>query len=350
MVATAACDRYRTAVHTIEAVVTGATGLLGTHVVKRLVSDGTRVRCLVRVASRTEQIEGPGVELAPANLNEPAQLAELLKGVRVVYHFAWHITASAPLTADEDDADYRPHVESLRTLLEASATAGVQRFVFSSSAAVYSTDEASPVGEDAPLKPVSAYGRSKVAAEAMVMEYQRRGMSATVIRPFVCYGAGDRHFLPAARRLVRMPVLPLVGGGRHLLDIVSALDVADLAVTAAESPAAAGRVYNAASGHPTSLSDLVTILHEVEGTPRPLIVPVSESVMRFSAPLARWIVALVAPGLEGTMSSVGTSYSARDVYYDMSRARAELGFTPRHDFRSGLLRAREAEREVVRNA
>jgi len=290
------------------------------------------------------------VELAQADLHQPAELAALLKGVRVVYHFAWHITASAPLTANEDDAAYRPHVESLAILLEAAAAAGVERFVFSSSAAVYGIDEASPVREDAPAKPVSAYGRSKVAAEAIIMEYHRRGLPGTVIRPFICYGAGDRHLLPAARRLVRMPVLPLVGGGRHLLDLTSALDVAELAVTAASAPLAAGRVYNAASGHPTSLADLIAILHEVEGTPRPLIVPVSEGVMRFSAPVAKWVVALVAPGLEGTMSSVGTGYSSRDVYYDMSRARTELGFTPRYDFRSGLERAREAERAAARRA
>ncbi len=65
--------------------------------------------------------------------------------------------------------------------------------------------------------------------------------------------------------------------------------------------------------------------------------------MRFSAPVARRIVALVAPGMEGTMSTVGARYSAHDVYYDMSRARTELGFTPQYDFRRGLERAREEE-------
>ncbi len=327
----------------IDAVVTGATGLLGTHLVRRLVGSGARVRCLVRPSSSTSHIAGPQVELAPADLGNPEALLPLLKGARTLYHFAWHITAAAPLSAGNDDDSYAPHMASLRTLLDAAAQAGVGRFVFSSSAAVYGPTEPSPISEEARTDPVSAYGRSKVAAEAIIMEYHRRGLAATVIRPFVCYGAGDRHFLPAARRLVRMPVLPLVRGGRHLLDITSALDVAELAVIAASSAAAAGRVYNATSGHPTSLADLVTILHEVEGTPRPLIVPISEGAMRFSAPLARWIVAVVAPGLEGTMSSVGTSYSSHDVYYDMRRAQDELGFTPRYDFRAGLERAREQE-------
>ena len=334
---------------TIDAVVTGATGLLGAHIVRRLVKGGARVRCLVRPSSRTEHIQDPRVEMVPVDLSEAAALVPALKGAGTLYHLAWHITASAPLTADEGDATYAPHVQTLKVLLEAAAQAGVGRFVFSSSAAVYGTREASPIGEDAPADPVSAYGRSKVAAEGMIMDYHRRGLPGTVIRPFVCYGAGDRHFLPAARRLVRMPVLPLVGGGRHLLDITSALDVAELAVTAASSPVAAGRVYNATSGHPTSLAELITILHEVEGTPRPLIVPISEAAMRFSAPVARWIVAAVAPGLEGTMSSVGTSYSAHDVYYDMRRAADELGFTPRYDFRGGLERAREEDRAAARS-
>jgi nucleoside-diphosphate-sugar epimerase len=335
---------------TIDAVVTGATGLLGSHVVQRLVEDGARVRCLVRPTSRTEHIEGPQVELVQVDLHQPAALAQALKGARAVLHFAGHLTASAPLNTDEKDADYSLNVESTKALLEAAALAGVGHFVYASSVGVYGVEAVSPIGEDTPPNPVSAYGRSKVVAEAAVMEYHRRGLPGTVIRPAICYGAGDRHFLPAARRLVRLPVLPLVGGGRHLLDIVSAIDVAGLAVAAAFAPAAAGRVYNAASGHPGSLRDIIAILHELEGTPRPLIVPVSEGLMRFSAPVAKGIVALLAPGMESTMSSVGAAYSARDVYYDMSRAAAELGFRPRYDFRGGLERALETEGSAVRRA
>lgn len=333
--------------HAIDAVVTGATGLLGSHVVRRLVDDGARVRCLVRSTSRTAHIEGPQVELVQVDLHQPEALAQVLKGVRAVFHFAGHLTAAAPLNTDEKDAAYSLNVESTRALLEAAAMAGVERFVYASSVGVYGPEAVSPIGEDTPPDPVSAYGRSKVVAEGAVMEYHRRGLPGTVIRPSICYGAGDRHFLPAARRLVRLPVLPLVGGGRHLLDVASAIDVAGLAVAAASAPRAAGRVYNAASGHPGSLRDIIAVLHEVEGTPRPLIVPVSEGLMRFSAPVAQRIVALVAPGMEGTMSSVGTRYSARDVYYDMSRAASEIGFQPRYDFRRGLELALEAEKSAV---
>ena len=290
------------------------------------------------------------MELVSADLDQPAALAALLRGVRVVYHFAGHLTAASPLDDSEEDAVYRLNVESTRALLEAASAAGVERFVYASSVGVYGPEAVSPIAETSPSEPVSAYGRSKVAAEAAVMDYHRRGLAGTVIRPAICYGAGDRHFLPAARRLTRLPVLPIVGGGRHLLDIVSALDVADLAVTAASAPAAAGRVYNAASGHPGTMVELIATLHEVEGTPRPRIVNVSEGVMRLSAPLARRIVAMVAPGMEGTMSSVGARYSARDVYYDMRRAEAEVGFRPRFDFRSGLGRAWESERAAVRGA
>jgi nucleoside-diphosphate-sugar epimerase len=150
--------------------------------------------------------------------------------------------------------------------------------------------------------------------------------------------------------MMRLPVLPLVDGGRHLLDIASAIDVAALAVAAASAPRAAGRVYNAASGHPGSLRDIISILHEVEGTPRPLVIPVSEGLMRFSAPVAQRIAALLVPGMESTMSSVGASYSARDVYYDMSRAAAEIGFRPRYDFREGLVAARAGEESSSRSA
>jgi dihydroflavonol-4-reductase len=334
----------------IDAVVTGATGLLGSHVVRRLVDDGARVRCLVRPTSRTAHIEGPQVELVTADLHQSAALAAVLKGVRLVFHFAGHITASAPLNADEDDSVYSLTLESSKALLEAAAMAGVGRFVYVSSVGVYGADAVSPIGEDTLPDPVSAYGRSKVAAEAAVMEYHRRGLPCTVIRPSICYGAGDRHFLPAARRMMRLPVLPLVDGGRHLLDIASAIDVAGLAVTAASAPRAVGRVYNASSGHPVALRDIIAILHEVEGTPRPLILTVSEGLMRFAAPVAQRIAALLVPGMESTMSAVGASYSAHDVFYDMTRAKAEIGFQPRYDFRRGLEAAREAEASAVRGA
>ena len=171
-------------------------------------------------------------------------------------------------------------------------------------------------------------------AEGLVRNYGGRGLSFTIVRPSATYGPRDRHFLPAALAMARMRRVPLVDGGRHLVDFGYVSDVARLMVQAAAAPAADGATYNAASGNPQPLRTLFDVHAELTGQPPPAIVPVPAGVCRALGPLLQVAVRLFAPGMSAMVTRDALAYLARDVSYDMSRAYDDFGFRPEIDFRA----------------
>jgi len=317
--------------------VTGASGMIGGEVAAQLAAAGHRVRCLLRTSSGPPATGHRNIEVQHADLADSAALAAALRGVRSVFHVAGYLHSGAPFSAGEDYAPYRAaNVELTERMLAASAGAGVRRFVFASTTGVYRPGIASPIGEDSPLAPLSAYGRSKVEAEGLVRAYGDRGLSFTIVRPSATYGPGDRHFLPAALAMARMRRVPLVDGGRHLVDFGHVSDVARLMVQAAAAPAADGATYNATSGHPQPLRTLFDVHAQLTGQEPPAIVPVPAGLCRALGPLLQVAVRLFAPGLSGMVTRDALAYLSRDVSYDMSRAYQDLRFRPEIDFRAGL--------------
>ncbi len=317
--------------------VTGASGMIGGEVVRWLTAAGARVRCLLRPTSAAPTVSHPGVEVVRADLQNQAAIAAALSGVERVFHLAGYLHSGAPFSAREDYAPYRAaNVDLTARMLEASAAAGVRRFLFASTTGVYSPTAASPISEHSPVAPLSSYGRSKVEAEELVRDYGGRGLGFTIVRPSATYGPHDRHFLPAALAMARMRRVPLVDGGRHLVDFGYVSDVARLMVQAAATPAARGGTYNAASGNPQPLRTLFDLHAELTGQPGPAIVPVPARLCRALGPLLHVAVRLLAPGMSAMVTRDALNYLARDVGYDMSRAYGDIGFRPRVDFRTGL--------------
>jgi dihydroflavonol-4-reductase len=216
------------------ALVTGATGLLGRHLVDVLVDAGVSVRALVRSSSDTRHLQSRGVALVEGDATDQASLHRATTAMDLVFHVAGYLTAGSPFGAnDKASAEewelYRAiNVDFTEAMLDASLHAGCGRFIFVSSSSVYSLEAPVPTPEDAPLQPFSVYGRSKLLAEEKVRTYQEKGLASTIIRPPITYGPGDRYFTPMVLRLARLPILPLINGGRNSVDLVFAGDVAEL--------------------------------------------------------------------------------------------------------------------------
>ena len=328
--------------------VTGASGMIGGELVAQLTAAGTRVRCLLRPSSNGA---GLGAEVVRADLGDPAAISKALAGVTRVYHVAGYLHAGSPFSAAEDYAPYRAaNVDLTARMLAASADAGVDRFIFASTAGVYSPDAASPIVEESPLDPLSAYGQSKLEAEELVRDYGRRGLGITIVRPSATYGPADRHFLPVALAMARMRRVPLVDGGRHLVDFGYVSDVARLMVLAGDSPAARGGTYNATSGRPQPLRALFQEHASLTGGRPPVIISVPAAVCRALGPLLHAAIRLFAPAMSALVTRDGLAYLARDVSYDMNRARDDFGFQPQVDFRTGLALALGLDSEPVAGA
>lgn len=251
--------------------VTGATGLVGAHLVKALRARGDTVAALVRRPALAERLGwGREVRLVRGDLQDEAALREGCVGTDVVYHVAGKIAAR---TSAEYMATNR---DGTANVLEAARDGGAKRLLFVSSLAVAGpTTPGHLLEENRPPTPVNDYGRSKLAAEALV-----RAMPVpwTIVRPSLVYGEWDRSTLKIFQ-FVKHGVVPVFGDGSQELSIIHAEDLARSLIAAATSPDAADRVYFAAHPQITTSRELVLATGRALGK-HPRIVPVPALLAR----------------------------------------------------------------------
>lgn len=232
----------------MRALVTGATGFVGSHLVEELLARGARVRCTARTTSNLRWFEGKPIEVVTADLREREALDEALEGIDIVFHVAGLLRAN---TLEEFR---RGNWLSTRNLLDA---AGRRRFIFISSlAACGPSSDGRPLREDDPCRPVSRYGRSKWEAEREVLRRLPQ-TPVTVIRPPVVYGPRDRGLRDFYWAL-SWGIRPRIGG----LKVTSILYVRDLVrgILEAAGEAGIGHVFFMADPRPRSYEELTDVV------------------------------------------------------------------------------------------
>ena len=220
------------------AVLTGASGFLGSHLAEALLADGWRVRAACRPASDRSWLAGREVEWREVDLLDADGCRGLVQGAAAVIHCAGVVTAAT------EAAYRRGNVDTTATLLKAAAFSlpADACFVLVSSLAAHGpAGPARPAVESAPCRPITAYGRSKLAAEEMVIGQAWPFRTAAVRPPALC-GPRDRGFLPLVRAASRGWTARL---GRRLqaLSLVDGRDAAAAVVAVARTPAARGAFF-----------------------------------------------------------------------------------------------------------
>ena len=311
--------------------VTGATGFTGGHLARTLAARGRRVRVLVRDRSRASDLEAAGMELVEGDLRERASLDRAVAGVERVYHIAaMYRQAGLPAEA------YRAvNALAVRDLIEASARAGVRRVVHCSTVGVHGDVEHPPAGEDAPLKPGDVYQETKLEGERLAREAADRfGIEVTIARPTGIYGPGDRRLLKVFRGVARRR-FPILGSGNIYYHLTYIDDLCEGFRLCAEHPAGAGRTYILAGGEVTTLNELVALVAEVAGVKPPTLhLPVWPFWIAGAA-----CEAVCAPlGVEPPLYRRRVDFYTKSRAFDISRARTEIGYSPRVGLRDGIRR------------
>ena len=235
---------------------TGATGLVGSRLLPRLVADGHDCRVLLR----RDHTLPDGATPVRGDLDDPDTLASAVEGVDAVVHLA------ALFRTDDEAAIWRANLDGTRHLVEAvTAHAPDARFVMASTGNVYDADQARPGLEGDTCSPTGAYPASKVAAEALLRD---GGLTWSVLRlPFV-YGEGDGH-------LASMPMLANRFGlhPAHTYSVAHHRDVAEV-VRLALSGALDGRIVNVADDAPVTVFDMCRLAGSpIDGSAEPLANP-----------------------------------------------------------------------------
>ena len=255
----------------MKALVTGATGFVGSHLVERLLGAGMEVACLMRPTSppRRTALDGLDVERRVAALDDPDALARAVRGVDYVFH-------AAGLTRARTLAEYQAvNADGTGRLLEALLAEGaaLRRFVYVSSlAAAGPARSPEPPDESAEPHPADDYGASKLAGEHVVLEHANR-LPVTIVRPPAVYGPRDANFLPLFRLAVRLGRVPVIGKPSKQAAFVYAGDLAEGLRLAAQTPQAVGRTYYIASGIHTMSEVAEAVCLALNMPPRLLRVP-----------------------------------------------------------------------------
>lgn len=264
------------------ALVTGAAGVMGARLVRGLVAAGWRVRALVLPGDPLRaRLEGVASEIVEGDVAEPGSLRGTCAGVDTVYHLA------AVIIAHDDAVFARVNRDGTAHVVAEARAAGVRHFIYVSSASVT-------------YPALTAYGRSKLAAEALVAA--EPAFAHTIVRPTLVYDeSGGQEFLMFLRYLQRFPVVPFIGAGRARKRPVWSGDIVDGLLRLAGNPVSHGKTYNFSGGEPIEIKELGRLmLRHKGGGARPFLsvpVPLCRALSKVMGavmkrpPLNRYVIA-----------------------------------------------------------
>jgi len=315
--------------------VTGATGFIGAHITRALLGRGEQVRCLVRASSARTNLEGLDVEVATGDLRDAGSLRAAMAGVRRLYHCA----ADYRLYSRDPNELYASNVEGTRNIMDAAASADVERVVYTSSVgALGLRNDGEPADETVPVcldDMIGHYKRSKFLAEREAESWVEKGLAVVIVNPSFPVGDLDVKPTPTGRMILdyvkrRMPAYVETG-----LNVVDVRDVAVGHLLAAER-GVPGEKY--ILGHCNmTLREVLDVLAEITGLPPvrvrlPFWVPLSFAAIDTS--IARMT------GRTPRVSVESVRMSRHRMYFDASKAVRELGL-PQTPVREALGRAVE---------
>ena len=219
------------------AVVTGANGFVGSHLVALLLREGYRVKCIIRKTSNLRWIKDLPVEFYDCGLTDIDALKAVFEDANYIFHIAGVVAAKKP------EMFYKGNVETTRNVLEAAkGNPNIRKIVMTSSlAASRPTVKGTPVTEDMPSAPVSTYGRSKVEQEQLAKTYMS-DLPIALIRPPVVYGPRDTEVL-LLFKTIQKRLMAMVGFTEKYLSLVYVDDLVSGMLLAATSDNTAGETY-----------------------------------------------------------------------------------------------------------
>ena len=304
--------------------VTGATGFVGSAVLRALLDAGQAVRALVRAGSDRRNLEGLDVEPVEGDLGDAASLARAVAGCEALYHVA----ADYRLWVPEPATIYRANVEGTRALMRAAAEAGVARIVYTSSVAVLGLHaDGAPADETVPATlddMIGPYKRSKFLAEQAVTEMAAEGLPVVIVNPSTPIGPRDVKPTPTGRMVVeaaagRMPAFVDTG-----LNLVHVDDVAAGHLLAFEHGEIGARYI--LGGEDMSLRDILAEIAALTGRKPPRVQLPHGLILPF-AYAAEGIARLT--GREPFATVDGIKMARKKMYFSSAKARAALGYRPR---------------------
>lgn len=313
--------------------VTGATGLIGGGLARRLLNAGAEVRALVRRPGSASHLRAEGIDVAQGDMTDPSSLAKAVAGCDAVAHFA-------AVLGDEAAPRARfmaVNVAGTRSLLDAAVAAGVRRFLYASSVWAYGFHAGPGTDETVPALPCGdPYCDSKLLAQDVVLDAARRGeISAVVIQPAPVYGPDDDAWTATPLRLLRRHMLAVPGSGGMIqpLYVTDAVAGAVAALTRGES----GETYILCGARELTVREFFD-RYVAMGTRQQSLPSVPRGALLAIAGAAQALGRIVPKA--AVFTKTGVAGSSLPATYRGDKARRRLGFEPRVGLDDGMAAVR----------
>ena len=316
----------------MKVLVTGAAGLLGSHVAELALERDYEVRVLVRPGENVSWLEQAGVEVYRGDLKDFPSLQTAVIGIQRVFHCAARMGPWGPET------DYElVNVTGPRLLAEAALAAGVQRIVHVSSIDVHGLvvgdgiDETAPYGTER-----DPYCRSKIAGErALIQLIQQKAAPITIVRPGLIYGPRDTNSFARFARLITLGRLPIIGSGANLLPLIYVRDVALGILLASQPDCAVGNAYLLVNDEPVTQAAYFHAIASALGVPPPrLHIPYSLAIaLAGCVEVAAHLAQRQQPP---PLMRFGLRQIGGQNRFLIDRARHDLGFSPQVNLSEGV--------------
>jgi len=308
----------------VRALVTGATGFVGSAVARRLLREGHSVRVLARAGSSRSNLQGLDVEVVEGDLTRPDSLLPACEGCDALFHVA----ADYRLWAPDPSELYRANVDGTRAILDAARRAGVKRIVYTSSVATLGIPkDGTPGSETTPVTVddmIGHYKRSKFLAEEVARQFAAEGTPVVIVNPSTPIGPHDIKPTPTGRIVRdamagRLPAYVDTG-----LNIVHVEDVAEGHWLAHERGVVGERYI--LGGFNMSLRDVLTEIADIAGRSPPKVRLPHAAVMPVAYVAQAWAR---VTGMQPIATVEEVRMSKKRMFFTIDKAKRELGYTAR---------------------
>jgi len=307
------------------ALVTGASGFVGSAVVRALLESGEAVRAFVRPSSDRRNLEDLKVDIELGDLRDRKSLERAIKGCDTLFHVA----ADYRLWVPDAAAMFAANVDGTRNVMEAAGCAGVRRVVYTSSVATLGLSrDSEPADEQTPVREsdiISPYKQSKFAAEAVVKKMvAEQGLPAVIVHPSTPIGPRDVKPTPTGKMVVeaasgRMPAFVDTG-----LNIVHVDDVAEGHLLAMERGVIGGQYILGAEN--LTLAEILAAVAEIVHRPAPRWRLPHDVVMPIAFLAELWAR---LTGREPFVTRDGVRLARKHMFFSSDHAIRDLGYRPR---------------------
>ena len=306
----------------MNALVTGANGFTGSHLVQALVQRGERVTAFVRPTSDRTRLDSFDIQLAYGDIADQAALASAMANVDTVFHTAAYVE----LGLVDADRMARVNVDGTKAVLAAAQATGVKKMVYCSTIGVYGDTQGRVIDETFKRQQTnfsSAYDRTKYLAQQAVDVAAKQGFDVVSVMPSGIFGADDPHFGPVIQQFLKGR-LKVWAGGDRVTGIVHVDDLVTAMLLAADH-SAPGEHY-IISAEELTTREMFATLSQATGIPEPKEIP--EPVVRLAGILLDGVGRLLQWQPPVSRERVHYLYD-RCVRVDARKAREQLGWTPR---------------------